>query len=187
MGGRGFGDHFNGAGVFGAGFDDKRRGAHEALEAGAFFEGDGAAAGDLAADVAIDNGGGGGDGVEKFDAHALFDAEVAALDGADDFPMVADDDIPGAYDGGGQFAQDGEMVAAQRDSGDRTGFLDDHIATGLDPAVPWAGDVVIEQADVATTLRTLTGLRFGHRGERMTAIETGDFPGRFRGVEQAHQ
>ena len=58
----GLGDHLDGAGVFGAGFDDERGGADEALKVGALFEGDGAGAGDLAADVAVDEGAGGGDG-----------------------------------------------------------------------------------------------------------------------------
>ena len=140
-------------------------GADEAVELGAFFEGDGAGAGDLAADLAVDGGGGGGDGIEELDAGAFFDAEMAALDGADDFAVAADDEIAGAFDRAGEFAEDGEVVAAQGDAGDGAGFLDDHVAAGLDAAVPVFGDFVIQQADVAAAFRALAGLGFGDGGE----------------------
>ncbi len=89
----GLGDHFNGAGVFGAGLDDERGGADEALEVGTLFEGDGPGAVNLAADVAIDEGGGGVDGIEELDAGALFHSEVPAIHLADDFTVAADDEV----------------------------------------------------------------------------------------------
>ena len=173
--------------MLGTGFDDEGGGADETMEAGAFPESDGTGTGDLATDLTFDSGGGGSDGIEEFDACALGDAEVAAMDDADDFSMSADEEITRAMDGTGQFTERREMVATQRGSSDRTGFLDHHIAAGLDPAIPWLGDLVIEQTDVAATLRTLAGLRFANRGEGMVAIEANDLPRGFHGVKQAHQ
>ena len=108
--------------MFGTGFDDEGGGADEAVEVGAFFEGDGAGAGDLAADLAVDGGGGGGDGIEELDARAFFHAEVAAVDGADDFAVAADDEVAGAFDRAGEFAEHGEVVAAEGGAGDEPVF-----------------------------------------------------------------
>lgn len=103
--------------MFGTGLDDEGRRLDETLEVGSFGEGDRSGAGDLAADLAVDNGGAGGDRVEELDAHALFDAEPAAVDFSGDFPMAADDEITGAFRAGGQFAEDGQMVALEGDAG----------------------------------------------------------------------
>ena len=112
---------------------------------------------------------------------------MVAMNDANDFPMGSDEEIPRAIDGSGQFPDDREMVAANRGTRDRAGFLDDHIAAGFDPAVPGLGDLVIQQANITTALRALAGLRFTNRGELMPAIETSDLPGWFHRVKQAHQ
>src|SRR6478735_3521784 len=113
---RGGVDHFDGAGVFGAGFDDEGGSADEALELGAFFEGDGTGAGNLTANLAINEGGGGGDWIEELDTGTFFDPEVFAGNLADDFAVAADDQIAGALDGAGEFAQHGEVVAEDCDT-----------------------------------------------------------------------
>ena len=179
------GDHFDGPGVFGTGFDDEGGGFDESVELGAFFEGDGTGAGNLAADVAIDGGGDGGDRVEEFDACAFFDTEIAAFDGADDFSVAADDKIPGAFDGAGEFTEDGEVMAAERGTYDYAGFLDRHIAAGLDQAVPVTSDIIIQQTNIAAAFRALAGLRLGDGGEGVTAIEATNITGRPERIDQA--
>ena len=181
------GDHFDGAGVFGAGFHDERGGADEALEVGALLKGDGAGAEDLAADVAVDEGAGGGDRIEELDAGAFLNAQVPAVHGTDDFAMAADDEVAGAFHGSGEFAEDGEVMAAEGDAGDDAGFLDHDVAAGLDAAVPMLVDLVVEQADVAAAFRALAGLCVPDGGVGIAATEAGDFPRWLGGVEKPHQ
>ena len=180
-------NHFDRAGVFRARLDDKRCGADESLEVGTLFQSDSSGAENLAADVAIDEGGGGVNRVQKFDARAFFNPQVAAGNLADDFSMTADNEIATAFDGAGEFTEHGEIVALQGDPGDRTGFLDDHVTASLDTAVPWLGDFVIDQADVAAAFGALAGLRFRNRGVGIGAGETADLTGRLGRVEQAHE
>lgn len=92
-------DHFDSAGVFGTGFDYEAGGANQAVEQGAFFEGDAAGAGNLATHLAIDGGAGGRHGAEKLDACAFFDAQVPALHRADDFAVAADNEVARAIHG----------------------------------------------------------------------------------------
>lgn len=108
-----------------------------------------------------------------------------ALNGADDFSVTADDEIPGAFDGTSEFAEHGEVVAAERDSCDHSGFLDDYVAASLDQAVPVTCDLIIQQTNIATAFRALTGLRLGDRGKRMTAIEATDVTGWPERIDQA--
>lgn len=171
--------------MFCTSFDDEGRGFNEAVELCAFFEDDGTGARDLAADLAVDGGGGGGDGVEEFDTCAFFNAEIMALNGADDLSVTADDEIPGAFDGTGEFAKHGEVVAAERDSGDHSGFLDGYVAASLNQAVPVTCDIIIQQTNITTAFRALAGLRLGDRGKRMTAIEATDVTGWPKRIDQA--
>ena len=129
--GVGCGDHFDGAGVFGAGLTMSEVARTRPWRWARFLQGDGAGAGNLAADVAVDAGGGGGDGVEEFDAGAFFDPQVAAVDGADDLAVAADDEIAGAFDRAGEFAEHGEVVAADGDAADRAGLLDGRRCRGF--------------------------------------------------------
>ena len=135
------------------------------MEAGTFLQGDGAGAGYLATDLAVDGGGGCGDGIEEFDSCCFFHAEVPALHGADDFAMAADDEVARALDGAGEGSEHGEVVTAECGAGDGAGFLDDHVATGLDSAVPMLGDVIVQKADVAAALGALAGLGLGNSSE----------------------
>ena len=170
-----------------AGLDDEGGGADEALKAGAFFEGDRAGAEDLAADVAVDAGRLGGDGVEELDAHSFFHAEVAAENAADNLTAAADDDLAGAFHRAGELADDGEVVALDVRAGDDSGFLDDDIATSLDAAVPRGGDVVVQQADVAAAFRALAGLGLADGGVGVAAVEAGDLARWLDRIEQPHQ
>lgn len=79
--------------MLGTGFEGESCGEDEALEVGALGECDGAGAGELAADLAIDECGGSGDWVKELDTSSLFHAEVPALDLAEDFPVAADDEV----------------------------------------------------------------------------------------------
>lgn len=94
------------------GLGDECGGADEAVEAGAFLEGDGAVAENLTADMALDARGVRGDGMEEFDAGAFFDTQVAAAEGGVDFAAAADDEVAGAIDICGERAKHGEVVAA---------------------------------------------------------------------------
>lgn len=179
------GDHFDGSGVFGTAFNNEGRGFDEAVELGAFFENDGTGAGNLTTDMAVDGGGDRGDGVEEFDTCAFFNAEIMALNGADDFAVTADDEIPGAFDRTGEFAKHGEVVATQRGSRDYAGFLDCYVATSLDQTVPVTCNFIIQQTNITTAFRTLTGLCLGDRRERMATVEATDITGWFERIDQA--
>ncbi len=144
------------------------------MELSAFFQGDGAGAGDLAADGTVDEGGGGGNGIEELDAGSFFHTEVVAANFTDDFPVAADNKITRTLDGSGEFAEDGEVAALEGDAGDHASFLDDDITAGLDAAVPVLGDVVVHEADVAAAFWTLAGLRFAAGGVGVTAVEAGN-------------
>ena len=157
------------------------------MQACPFLESDGAGARDLTADLAIDAGGVGIDGIEEFDARAFFHPQAIAENGADNLSVIADDEVAGALDGAGERAEDGEVVAAQGGAGDDAGFLNDHIATGFDAAVPASGDFVIYQTNVTTTFRALAGLGFGDGGECISAFETANRPRWFGGVDQSHE
>lgn len=152
---------------------------------GAFFEGNGTAARDLAADVAVDGGGGCGDRVEEFDASAFFHPKIPAMHSADDFSVAADDEISGTFDRAGEFAEHGEVVAAERGTCDDAGFLDDYIAASLDTAVPVVGDFIVKQADVTAAFRALTGLCLGDGGKGVSAIEATDITGWLERKDQA--
>ena len=97
--------------MFGTGFDDKGRGAHEPLEMRTLFQSNGAGARDLTAGLAVDAGTVGNHGVEKFDARTALDAELATPDLTDDFAMTADDQIPGTIHRAAKLAKDGKVVA----------------------------------------------------------------------------
>jgi len=154
---------------------------------GALFKSDGTGAGNLPADVAINEGGNSGDGVEELDSCAFFHPEVPAVHFTDDFSMAADDQISAAFDGAGQFTKDGEVVALEGGTGDGTGFTDDHIATCLYAAVPRFCDVVIEETDVAAALGALAGLGFKRSVVVVPATEAADLTLRSNRVEPAHQ
>ena len=141
---------------------------------GALFKSDGTGAGNLPADVAINEGGDGVDGIEELDSRAFFDPEVPAVHFADDFPMAADDEISAAFDGAGQLTEDGEVMALEGGAGDGAGFADDHIATRLNSAVPRFCDVVIDEAHVAAALGALAGLGFERTVIVVRAIEAAD-------------
>lgn len=132
-------------------------------------------------------GGLGGDGVEKFDACAFFDAEFAAADFTGDFAVAADGEVAGAFDGAGQLADDGEVMTLECDAGDAACFLDDDIAASLNASVPDFRDLVIKQADVAAAFRALAGLRFGDGFVAVAAVETGDVARWLDGIEQPHE
>jgi hypothetical protein len=63
------------------------------LKVSAFFEGDGSAAENLPADVAVYEGCGSGDGAEKLDAGTFFHAQFFAGYLTNDFPVAADDEV----------------------------------------------------------------------------------------------
>ncbi len=154
---------------------------------GSFFQGDGTRAGNLPADVAIDESGGGIDRIEELDTRAFFHPEVPAGHLADDFAVAADDEVSAAFDGARQFAENGEVVALQRHAGDGSAFLNNDIAAGLDAAVPLFGDVVVDQADVAAALRALARLCLTDGGIGMAAGVSMDRAGRFDRIEKPHQ
>lgn len=153
----------------------------------AFFESDGPGAGNLAADVPVDKGGDGGDGVEKLDPGTLFHPQVTAAHLANDFAVAADDQIPAAFDRAGQFTQHGEVVALQGDTRNRAGFTNDNVATGLDAAVPRLGNRVIDEADVTAALGALAGLGLEGAMVRMATIEAPDLALGPHRIEPAHQ
>lgn len=113
------------------------------MEMSPFFESDRACAGDLPADVAVDEGAGGGDWVEEFDAGTFLNPQVFTMHLADDFTMTADNQVARALDRTGDLSEDDEIVAAKCDAGNDAGFLNDDVATRLDSAVPDFVDFVV--------------------------------------------
>ena len=157
------------------------------MELGAFFKNDGPGAGDIAEDLAVDEGGGGGDRAKKLDAGTFFDAEIPAEDFSDDFPVAADDQVARAFDRASEFAKHGEVVALEGDAGDDAGFLDHHVAAGLDAAVPVLGDVIVDEADVIAAFRALARLGFGDGGVSEVAVKARDVTRRLDGIENPHE
>lgn len=172
--------------MLGSGLDDERSGADESLEAGALFKGDGSGAQKLAPDIAVDAGCFRSDRVDELDTGSFFDAQMAADHVTDDFAAAADDEFAGAFHGAGKLTDEGQVVALDVRTGDRTGFLDHDIAASLDATVPMGGDVVVQQADVAAALGTLTGLGLADGGEGVAALEASDLAGWPDRIEQAH-
>lgn len=136
-------DHFDGSRVLGTGPDDERGGADEPLKMGALCQRHRTGAGDLTADISVNESGAGSDGIEKLDTGSSFHTEVPTSHFSDDFSVTADDEIAAAFDRAGKFAKHGEIVALKGNSGDRAGFLDHHITARLDSAVPIFRDFVI--------------------------------------------
>ena len=79
------------------------------------------------------------------------------------------------------------MVALECDARDDTGFLNDDVAAGLDPAVPGLVDFIIEEADITAAFRALAGLCLGDGGVRVAAREARDLARRLGGIQEAHQ
>ena len=79
------------------------------------------------------------------------------------------------------------MVAAERGTRNDPGFLDDHIATGFDAAVPVLINFVIQQTDVAAALRALAGLGRGDCAVGVTATKASDVTRWLDRVEEPHQ
>ncbi len=144
--------------MLGPGFDDNGGGPNESVEMGAALQSDGARAEELAADVAGDAGTSGGDGQEEFDPGPALDAQVLATDATHDFPVSADDQIPRAIDGAGEFTQHSEMMTLDDTTGNHPAFENDDVPACLNAAVPRAVNLIVEEAHITTTARTLAGL-----------------------------
>ncbi len=115
----------------------------------------------MAANVAGDAGASGCDGQEEFDPGPALDAEVLATDATHDFPVTADEQIPRAINGAGEFTQHGEMMTLDDTTGNHPAFENDDVATCLNATVPRAVDLIVEEAHITTTARTLAGLGVG--------------------------
>jgi len=114
------------------------------METGAALEGKSAGTEELAADVTGDAGSGHGDGVEEFDPRTSLDTQKLAFDVAHDFAVTSDEQVSRAIDGTGELSQHGEMVALDDTAGNHAAFKNDHIAAGLNSAVPRAIDLIVE-------------------------------------------
>ncbi len=176
---------FDSAALFGAAFGDEGGGADEPLEAGIFFQDNGAGAEYLAEHVAMESGGMGMNGLHELHAYGFLDAEGAAVDGAGDASAGADDEIAGAIGVAVESAKKGEVVAAYGGIAYGCIFADGDVSARLDAAVPDFIDVVIDQADIFAALRALAGLGFGDGVEGMAAAEAGDIAWWAAACEQA--
>lgn len=79
------------------------------------------------------------------------------------------------------------MMATDRSGGNRSGFLDGHVATGFDPPVPVIGDLQVGEAHVTTAFRALAGLRLSDGVVNMPAAEAADLARWLLRVEQSHE
>lgn len=154
-------------------------------EGGFFLKVKFAGAGEIAGDLAVDDGVLAVDGVRELDLGAFFDDEAFAAHLAHDFSVAADDEVSGAIDPAGKLAEHGEVVAADGNAGDGGLFLDGDVSARLDAAVPVIADVVVLEPDVGTAGWTEGGAGLGGCLVFAIAFEALDISGGHLALEEA--